>query len=251
MLGKRTRTGSVRRAFLCTVASFLCSIGSAFGQQPLSEEELREDIAGKTLLWSRGSTMAFQADGQFVLSARNGRTATGKWTLSGNELCHLQDSGARACSQFYKDAEGTYSATSSGRKFRLASADKIGPITGILTECEQHRHFAIQPPAADVPANTRTFSGTWIGTWDNGLCAAVVIENVSSLGTARLLYVNGTLPREGIRAGSSRFDGTIVGSTIVAKRAAFTLQLTIHGTTELNGRFLSSYGQASAVFVRK
>lgn len=107
-----------RVAFLILFSVGLASAGAALAQQqPLTEAELRDAIAGKSVRWSNNNITDYRADGTYTF--RGARTVDGKWTVSDNKVCYTGSSDRIACDQFYKDAKGPYNIASNGKQFRF------------------------------------------------------------------------------------------------------------------------------------
>jgi hypothetical protein len=73
-----------------------------------------------------------------------------------------------------------------------------------LTLCQQDIHFSITPPAEDVPADVRAFSGVWLGNWrPSGRCIAWIFETVRRDGAVDLILVLGPMLGYAANAGAA------------------------------------------------
>ena len=63
--------------------------------------------------------------------------------------------------------------------------------------------------APKVPQNIAGFAGAWKGAWGGSLPTALVVEQVDSNGTAKVIYSWGNEPDLGIKAGWTRQSGII------------------------------------------
>ena len=126
----------------------------------------------------------------------------------------------------------------------------VAPAAGAetLTMCGQTVPYTVVPPAADVPANMRAFSGPWIGTWATGICNAVIIESIQPDGTVSILDVFG--PDSGKPAGSLRYAGKIVGNTLSSAGRTNSIEFTQTSATQMSATYLTSNVQARGTFSR-
>lgn len=115
-----------------------------------------------------------------------------------------------------------------------------------LSACEQTVEYKLQPPNSPTAS---TFSGVWVGKWDTGLCGAVVVESIEANGTARLLYLNGSIGGQySTKAGNRRFPGKIEGNKLTASGNNVTIEYVQSGPTELAGTFTNRYGSFKGTF---
>lgn len=118
-----------------------------------------------------------------------------------------------------------------------------------LAACEQSIEYKVQAPGAQVPANLQGFSGVWTGKWDSGLCSALVVEGIEPDGTARLLYVNGSMGGQyPVKAGNRRFSGKIAGNKLTAAGSLVTIEYTLRSPGELSATYTSQYGSFRGSF---
>jgi hypothetical protein len=117
-----------------------------------------------------------------------------------------------------------------------------------LAACGQAVAFKVQPPAAQVPPEMQAFSGPWIGTWDSGVCNAVVIESIQPDGTVGILDVFG--PVGSNPAGQLRYAGKIAGDTLTSSGRTQAVQFTLNSPTQMSGTFISNTAQSRGTFSR-
>jgi len=121
-----------------------------------------------------------------------------------------------------------------------------------LTVCEQSANYQLKPAGPQVPADFQAFLGVWVGSWDFGLCGAFVVESVTSDGTVRLLYANGSLGGQyPIKAGNRRYTGKINGKTLNASNQAGSIELTLTGSSQLAGKFTTQSNRSNGTFKRQ
>lgn len=115
-----------------------------------------------------------------------------------------------------------------------------------LAACDQSLEYKIQPPVGGTGAG---FSGVWVGKWDTGLCGALVVESIEPNGSARLLYVNGSMGGQySMKAGNRRFPGKIDGNKLTAAGQSITIEYILRSPTELAGTYTSQYGSFKGSF---
>lgn len=84
--------------------------------------------------------------------------------------------------------------------------------------CEQNVSFRLADPAS-VPEQYRRFLGVWSdAAWDIKTCAALIVENVSPDGTAKIIYVYGPL------GSASTVPGGVLHGTGVIRNGALRFQ---------------------------
>jgi hypothetical protein len=117
-----------------------------------------------------------------------------------------------------------------------------------LAACGQAVPYKVEPPAAQVPPEMRAFSGPWIGTWDSGVCNAIVIESIQPDGTVRILDVFGPVGSK--PPGQLRYAGKIAGNTLTSSGGTQAVQYTLNSPTNLSGTFISNTAQSRGIFSR-
>ena len=115
--------------------------------------------------------------------------------------------------------------------------------------CGQSVPYTLVPPAADLPANMRAFSGVWVGAWPSGICNAVVIESIKPDGTVSILDVFG--PDSGKPPGTLRYAGKIVGDTLTSAGRSKSIEFSPTSATQMSATYLSSDAQARGIFSRR
>jgi hypothetical protein len=117
-----------------------------------------------------------------------------------------------------------------------------------LAACGQAVPYQVVPPAPQVPPEMRAFSGPWIGTWDSGVCNAIVIESIQPDGTVGILDVFG--PVGSNPPGQLRYAGKITGSTLSSSGRTQAVQYTLNSPTNMSGTFISNTAQSRGTFSR-
>lgn len=205
----------VRSILLSTLSIGIVSVGSVNAQQLLGDPAIRDLLVGKSALFADYSVATYGGDGSYNYVAAINLNFRGRYTISGGKLCLMIKQDANRCDSVGQDGSGTYLLSSDGLPLRFAATTAIVAQT-TQTLCGESIAYDVQPAAADIPENIRAFSGTWAGKWDYGLCGALIVESVKADGVASLIYVNGSFGGlNPIKAGSTRFMGTITGDTLI------------------------------------
>jgi len=97
----------------------------------------------------------------------------------------------------------------------------------------------IVPPAADVPADLRRFSGVWRGLWGGVMDHVLIVEQIAPSGEATLVYAWGDAPKWNIVRGWSRVEATIEGDEIDVDRFpnGAEADYTLEGPDSLSGDY--------------
>ncbi len=69
--------------------------------------------------------------------------------------------------------------------------------------------ISIEPPSPTVIRQAAAFSGAWLGAWGYELPTALIVEQISSNGTANVIYSWGDSPAYHFKAGWNHEIGTI------------------------------------------
>lgn len=69
----------------------------------------------------------------------------------------------------------------------------------------------IIPPSSNLPKEIAVFSGKWAGTWEDGLSAIMVVEEIQDT-WGQIVYAYGDLPLLGISAGHFRMKVEVTAS---------------------------------------
>jgi hypothetical protein len=212
----------------------------AAAQGVLSEPEIRSQIVGKTFLLGDGRIIRYDANGDFAAINGQGYSGRGRWTIAGSEIC-VEYTGinmARRCFTFSRLPDGLR-VTDRDRTNQLAipapfDMASLGSVR-TLSACEHNVRYTLTPPAADVPANVRAFSGAWTGKWESGLCAALFVQQVLADGTARLVVGWGS--HLGRKPGSMGLIAMIRGTTLTAINRSEQWVYTLVTPSELDARY--------------
>jgi hypothetical protein len=62
---------------------------------------------------------------------------------------------------------------------------------GTLEACKQSFNYTISDPAPSLPADSKAFSGVWVGHF-NLICAALIVQSIDEGGTASTIYAYAT-----------------------------------------------------------
>jgi len=106
------------------------------------------------------------------------------------------------------------------------------------TQAPLPNDISIQPPSPAVSPTAAAFSGAWVGEWGHELAGALIVEDISSNGTAHVIYSWGNSPW--FKAGWTREIGYISNDdlrldTNYGPRISYTLKPdgTLSGTYQL------------------
>lgn len=105
--------------------------------------------------------------------------------------------------------------------------------------------ISIINPSQDVPKNMAIFSGVWTGgAWDGILPHALIVENVSSDGTAAVIYATGEGPEWKTKPSWIRATGKIENGELVFFLRAGKARVAYHleGNSRLIGSFETERG---------
>jgi hypothetical protein len=134
------------------------------------------------------------------------------------------------------------------------------------TICGQKVDYAMTPPAPDIPAGARAFSGIWVGraTQPSGngtdvtLCIGFVIARIEPQGVVRARYVWGdsvTYHGNGvaIKPGVSKWRGNLAGEVLhfVSQDGNYRFDLRVTGANELRGVYSTPDGPGDVQLKRQ
>lgn len=197
------------------VVAILAAIGSASGQQPLSDADIKSTIVGNIFVFGNNFTL-FRSDGSYAFYGNGELRTEGQYRVSDGQICFApggKPSGS--CDRYLRDADGglvleTKGGRNDGNRGRgfVAPADILASDGGRVTSmsaCDQTVTATFQPLPPNLPSNAAIFSGTWIGKLSTALCVGFIVEKVASNGTVRLRYLTGAhtnlTARSGLRIG--------------------------------------------------
>jgi hypothetical protein len=144
---------------------------------------------------------------------------------------------------------------------RLALAVAVcGAIAGVgdgwaqtrtVSVCEQSVIYNVVPPANDVPAELRLFSGIWVGSWNNQLCSALIVEDLEKDGTVRGKYVFGSNPAWYINSpGTLALPGKISHRIATFRTNDAVIEYRLAAPDELAGTYTARRAPNSGSFRR-
>lgn len=134
------------------------------------------------------------------------------------------------------------------------------------TICGQKVDYAMTPPAPDIPARARAFSGIWVGqtTQPSGngtdvtLCIGFVIARIEPQGVVRARYVWGdsvTYHGNGvaIKPGVSKWRGNLAGDVLhfASADGSYRFDLRMTGADELRGVYSTPDGPGDVQLKRQ
>lgn len=108
----------VTRMFSVLVAGILAAF-PVWAQSPLSEADLRTELAGKSFVHSDGGLSHYDISGEYSFAHHSGRVTIGKWTIAKGRVCIDQTNEPQSCFTFARDANGLQVTTSNGDVFQL------------------------------------------------------------------------------------------------------------------------------------
>ena len=121
-----------------------------------------------------------------------------------------------------------------------------------LKACETTADYKIVPPEAGAPAAAAAFEGVWLGTWEGGLCSALIVERVSAAGDVQAWYVYGRYSPWNIpQPGKRQFSGKLVGQKLVFSGARGGIDYVLTAPTALSGLYYSNSGQYKGQFTKQ
>ncbi len=234
------------RHIFALAAILLCSTDVLANQRILSDAEIRNVLVGQSILYADYSASTFGRDGTYSYVAANNVYYKGRYAIADGKVCLLIEGTAKQCESVGADGLGLYLQTPSGAQLRFALHAPFEP--QIITKlCDLPVAYTVQPPPYGVPEALRAYSGTWIGKWDFGMCAAVVFESIAANGTASLIYVNGSLGAEyPVKPGVRRMTVGAVGDKFSDGGRTSALELKRFGQNELVVTHWASGGVTTA-----
>lgn len=121
-----------------------------------------------------------------------------------------------------------------------------------ISACQQSVQYNLAPPAADVPAEFRAFSGVWSGSWGNQLCSVLIVEDVAKDGTVQTKYVNGTNPAWNInRPGVRAWSGKVINGVLVLRGNNVSAEYKLANASELAGTYTGAGPQTTGRFKKQ
>lgn len=112
--------------------------------------------------------------------------------------------------------------------------------------------YQTEAPAAGLSPAAASLYGVWVGTWDGGLCSALVVESVKPDGTVRAWYVHGTYsPWNITRPGKYNWTGRFSNNKLVFKGAQGGVDYALSSAGKLDGLYYNAGGQTKGSFVKK
>lgn len=240
----------MQRIFLSAIVLIAVSIGAARAEQMLDDSQIRGLLAGKSALFADYSVATYGADGGYTYVAANNLYFKGKYAVSNGKICLTLEHGKNRCDAVGSDGYGVYLVTSAGDQLRFSVRHAMTP-QNVTTLCGIQVAYTIQPPAYNVPPDVAAFSGTWVGKWDYGMCAAMIVESVQPSGLATVIYINGDYSLEkSFKAGSVRFQAMISDNKLSdgGRNTGFEA---VMGKNELSARRTGGPGAGTAKFTRR
>lgn len=236
---------------VASIAAGLLSV-TASAQQALTDTEIRELLVGKTLAVESGATIEYAANGRYTF--RKAGATVGNYTIAGGQVCVDFDTGRKRCDRVMRSPRGPYLLTSSGviDHYILPRAGGTTAQTATLEACELSVGYQLRPPGQDVPESVRAFSGVWVGYWNNQICTALIVEEVSSDGSVLTKYFNGKNASSYLtQAGQRTIMGKISGDTLTLRTAEETIEYRAVNSNELAGVYSRGALRNTATFKRR
>jgi dienelactone hydrolase len=98
--------------------------------------------------------------------------------------------------------------------------------------------ISITPPSSAVSSAAAAFSGAWLGTWGGELPTALIVEQINSNGTARVIYSWGDSPSNGFKMGWARYTAQISNTQLrLPSTNGHEMDFTLQSTGLLLGRY--------------
>ncbi len=224
-------------------------LGRAVAQGSLDDAAIRAMVVGKAAVFEDYSIAIYGEDGGYAYVAANNLYFRGKYKIADGKLCFSIDGGQMRCDALRADGQGPYLVAPSGEVFRFAV--RRAPPLQVSTLCGVDVAYTVYPPSSDVPRNVADFSGAWIGTWDYGMCGAMIVESVKADGSASAIYINGEFGQDqSFKAGAVRFRARIVGKTLSDGGTQTRFDAVMSGANELAITRVGPPGQGKARFHR-
>ena len=121
-----------------------------------------------------------------------------------------------------------------------------------LNACEISTDYKIAPLEAGAPANAAALQGVWVGTWEGGLCSALIVESIAKDGTIQAWYVFGRYPAWQIaQPGKRRWTGKLSDKKMVFKGQGGGADYTLVGSSRLDGLYYFGSSQYKGAFAKK
>jgi len=121
-----------------------------------------------------------------------------------------------------------------------------------LNACEIATDYKIAPLEAGAPASAAALQGVWVGSWDAGLCSALIVESIGKDGAIQAWYVYGRYsPWQIQQPGKARWSGRLSDKKMVFKGPRGGADYTLVGASQLEGHFYNNSGQYKGSFAKK
>jgi hypothetical protein len=106
------------KKLLPVVACVVLFASPSSAQQPLSADELRSLVVGKSLVYGKDGVATYKADGSYeYFSQNNGQTSRGRYSINGDRLCADFGGGRSRCDQIIKTPTGLLLKNAQGNTF--------------------------------------------------------------------------------------------------------------------------------------
>jgi hypothetical protein len=139
----------------------------------------------------------------------------------------------------------------------LVSLFTMWIVSGIATAdtlaiCEQNVEYRVDAPDAQVPQPVRAFSGVWVGNWEGRICSALIVESILPDGTARIIYVHGTVTGQyPLKANQYRYTAKIAGNRLTNTGTKVSHEYVLQSPGELSGKHVANWGTLNGKFARR
>ena len=134
----------------------------------------------------------------------------------------------------------------------VAAFVSLGAHAQTLAACEQSVDYKIASLDPGAPPAAAVLQGVWLGSWEGGLCSALIVESVSKDGEVQAWYVFGRYsPWQISQPGKQRWAGKLSDRKLVFKGARGSADYTLVAPTQLAGIYYSNNGQYKGAFTKK
>jgi hypothetical protein len=121
-----------------------------------------------------------------------------------------------------------------------------------LKACDMTVDYALAPIEQGAPQSAAALQGVWVGTWDGGMCSALVVESISISGGVQAWYVYGRYTPWGIaQAGKAKWAGKMVNNKLSFAGSRGGADYTLTAPNKLDGLYFSSAGQFKGAFSKQ
>jgi hypothetical protein len=235
------------KAALLLAAVLLTATGVLAAQQTLGDAEIHDLLVGRSIVYADYSASTFGRDGAYSYVAANNVYYKGRYSIAEGKLCLSVDGVGKQCGAVGANALGLYLQTSSGAQLRFILRSPLEPQV-VTRLCDTPLAYTVQTPQYGVSEMLRAYSGTWVGKWDFGMCAAVVFESIPASGPASIIYVNGSFGAEyPIKPGVRRMTVGAVGDKFTDGGRTTSLEFRRAGQDEL---VITSWGRGGVTTAR-